>query len=93
VRETIALDLHGTAEMLHKIPRSKNPAHLSKRQGVVDQVATTSEKVFKWNHDSESETIVNVLQISNSVTSNRRSEVSDQKSEVIDVQAEPPADD
>ena len=33
VRETLALDLHGTAEMLHKIPRSKNPTHLSKRQG------------------------------------------------------------
>jgi hypothetical protein len=70
VRETLACDIHATAEMLHKVPLSKNLAHLAKRQGVVDQVATTGVKVFNWNHDSESETIVNVLAISNSVTAN-----------------------
>src|SRR5262245_34434714 len=63
VREKLAVDLHGTAEMLHTIPRSKNPAHLAKRRGVVHQVAETSEKVFGWK-DSEPESIINVLNLS-----------------------------
>jgi len=86
VREGLALDLHGTVEMLPKLQRSTKAARLRERQAVVDQVATTSEKVFGWDEDNESETIVNVLQISNSVTTNRRTP-SDPS--IIDVQVLP----
>lgn len=94
VREGLALDLHGTVEMLPKLQRSTKAARLRERQAVVDQVATTSEKVFNWDRESDGEPIVNVLQLSNSVTSNRYTGPRDQmttgpQDSVIDAQVLP----
>jgi hypothetical protein len=73
VKERLADELVRQTEALEHVPSKKNLKALSARSAIASTMATTSEKVFGWSHESDGETIVNVLQISNSVTTNRRS--------------------